>query len=75
MNNTLIHDWNSYESNLDYCDDLICRQQIKESNKILENYNQMKNDYNLLKKYSNHWAIRTNPMVRKSIKELSKIFG
>lgn len=75
MNNTLIHDWNSYESNLDYDENLIRQQQNKESKKILESYNQMKNDYKLLKKYSNHWAIQNNPTVRLSIKELSKIFN
>ena len=69
MNNIITHDWNTYNSNLD--EDFFYSSN-KETN-LLEEYNQMKNDYNLLKSNSNKWFMK--PFVQRvdrTLKDLEK---
>ena len=54
MNNIITHDWNTYNSNLD--EDFFYSSN-KETN-LLEEYNQLKSDYELLKKNSNQWYMQ-----------------
>ena len=70
MNNIITHDWNTYNSNLN--EDFFYSSN---NNNLLEEYNQMKNDYNLLKKNSNQWYMHYFPKVRIALKNLEKIFG
>ena len=47
-------------------------------NHLLEEYNQMKSDYEFLKKNSNHWILNLYPnrrtQIQNTIKQLDKIF-
>ena len=73
MNNTLIHDWNSYESNFD--DSEIINLINYNSKKNINELKQIKEDCKLMEKYSNCWFAKINPTFMNTFPKLNKIFN